>query len=236
MSKVACIIPACNEEATIARVVRQCREYGDVVVVADCCDDATAALAEAAGAVVLRMPFRMGAWNAAQAGMHFARNAPYEYFVTLDADDQHNPADIPSLLEAARTEAHAVVIGSDVSRGSRARKLAWAVFRRLTALPCADLTSGYRVYGRKALDLVLSRKATLCEYQDVGILMLLKRNGFALHEVEIDMRPRQSGGSRVFSNWGRVAVYLLKTMVIAIVGHLDAPETEEDDWRCYDQR
>lgn len=235
MKNIVCIIPACNEGQTITNIVRQCRTHGDVIVVDDCCEDETARLAKAAGAVVLHLPYRMGAWNAAQAGIHFASRFPYEHFVTLDADAQHDPADIPALLDVAKRDLRSIVIGSCVSRGSRARKLAWAVFRRLTALPCADLTSGYRIYGRSAIPFILSRKATLCEYQDIGILMLLKRNGFSLREVEINMCPRQNGASRIFSNWGLVIIYLLKTIIISIVGHFDVPETETDDWRCYDQ-
>lgn len=236
MQDIVCIIPACNEAATIFDVASQCGRYGDVVVVDDCSEDATAELAKQAGAVVLRLPFRMGAWNATQAGMHFAKRFSYRYVVTLDADEQHNPDDIPSLLNAAERQSnHSVIIGNDVSRGSVGRKMAWTFFRWLTALPCADLTSGYRVYDQSALDIVLCRKATLCEYQDVGILMLLKKNGVAFQEVAITMRPRKNGGSRVFSSWGKVATYLMKTVVVSLVSHLDVAETRLDDWRVYDE-
>lgn len=234
--KIVIIIPACNEATTIASVVRHGLDFGDVVVVDDFCTDNTADLASTAGASVLRLPFRMGAWSAVQAGMHYAARFQYDYYVTLDADAQHDPKDIQKLVQRVANDANTIAIGSDISRGSRARKFAWIVFRWLTRLPCADLTSGYRVYNQKTLPTLLSKKATLCEYQDIGILMLLKKNGFHFAEVNVSMRPRAVGASRIFSNWGTVFLYLMKTMVISLFSHFDTRNPCDDDWRCYGKR
>jgi hypothetical protein len=79
-----------------------------------------------------------------------------------------------------------------------------------------DLTSGLRVYGPRALPVVASAEATLIDYQDIGVLLLLRKHGCVVHEVPVTMRPRQAGRSRVFSSWLTVAGYMAQTTVICI--------------------
>ncbi|WP_022947216.1 glycosyltransferase family protein [Methylohalobius crimeensis] len=65
-----------------------------------------------------------------------------------------------------------MVIGAYPQRGSRARRLAWRFFRALSGFEFADLTSGFRVYRRPALWLLASPRASLLEYQDMGVFAL----------------------------------------------------------------
>lgn len=210
------VIPAYNEARAIADVVHEVLGRGLPVIVADdASDDDTARMAREAGAHVLHLPFRMGAWNAAQAGLQYALCRGASHIVTLDADGQHRAADIPLLLHPVLRGEADMSIGSCPGRGSPARRLAWWVFRKITGLHTADLTSGFRAYNRKAARTALHREAVLADFQDIGILLLARRYRLRLRDVPVVMRPRANGKSHVFSSWARVAYYMGYTFIIA---------------------
>lgn len=185
----------------------------DVLVVNDSSTDATAAEARAAGAIVIDLPLSLGAWGATQTGMRFAQRNHYETVVTLDADGQHHPETVSVLLDALADDVH-VVIGTYTPRLSLAKRVAARYFRMLTGLPLQDFTSGLRAYDRRAVRTLASREASLLDYQDMGVLMLLHEKGFAMREVPAVMSPRRAGMSRVFRSWLVVARYMLHTTVL----------------------
>lgn len=210
------VIPAYNEVQAIAHVVRGVRDLGLSVIVADdASDDATGRMAREAGAHVLRLPFRMGAWSAAQAGLQHALCRGAAHIVTLDADGQHRAADITALLEPIFRNEADMTIGSCPGRGSPARRLAWRLFRTITGLRTEDLTSGFRAYNRRAARMALHSEAVLADFQDIGILLLARRRNLRLREVPVIMNLRTDGKSHVFSSWARVAYYMGYTFIIA---------------------
>lgn len=215
---VIIIIPAKNEAAAISEVLADIRAcfHGTVLVIDDASTDTTAALAEADGAIVVRLPFSLGAWGAMQTGLRYAQRHRYAVAITMDADGQHEAASIPVLLAALQQQACDVVIGEYVARGSRARRFAWGLFRRVSGIALEDLTSGLRAYNQKAIQLLASKTATLLDYQDIGVLMLLHRADLTVREVNILMRPRLAGHSRIFSSWWVVGRYMLHTFILAI--------------------
>lgn len=210
------VIPARNEAATIAGVIAAVRAQGfeHVLVVSDQSDDDTAALARQAGAIVLEPVLPMGAWGAMQTGIRYALRKGYGQVVTLDADGQHEPAYIPDMLVAARSGD--VVIGAYPERGSRARRLAWRYFRAITGFRIEDLTSGFRCYNRVACEILASDEATLLDYQDLGVLLLLRAAGLSIIEIPVEMYPRRGGPSRIFSNWGRVLAYMVESSLLCL--------------------
>ena len=109
--KTCVIIPAYHEEAHIGDVVREVRDYcADVIVVDDGSSDHTAQEATAAGATVLTHIQNQGKGAALQTGFDYARENGYELAITMDADGQHAPSDIPAFLQAyARTGSVALV-------------------------------------------------------------------------------------------------------------------------------
>lgn len=214
--KMMVVIPARDEAADVGDIVRQVTATGlPVVVVDDHSADCTAEAARRAGASVLQLPFHAGAWAAIQAGMRFARQHGYEFVATLDADGQHDPADLESLLERIDAADHPnVVIGACVDRANRRRRLAWRVLRWLSGLDIQDLTSGFRIYDRKALALLAQPHQTLLEYQDVGVLLCLHAHGMRVCEVEVPMCARAHGISRIFRSWPMVVYYLIYSALI----------------------
>jgi glycosyltransferase involved in cell wall biosynthesis len=210
------VIPALNEADCIGEIIGKAkmRAATDVVVVDDGSTDDTAAIATLAGAIVLRAPLWQGAWGAIQTGIRFAVRHNYSAVITMDADGQHEPQYLAELIAAGR-EAD-VVIAACVSRGSRARQLAWAYFRLLTGLHFDDLTSGFRYYGPRACQLLASEEATLLDYQDIGVLLLLRRANLRISEISVMMNPRKSGASRIFFSWWTVGWYMAETSLLAL--------------------
>jgi glycosyltransferase involved in cell wall biosynthesis len=209
------VIPALNEADGIGSVIAQTRALGaiDVVVVDDGSTDDTAAVAVLHGATVLRAPLWQGAWGAIQTGIRYAVRHGYSAVVTMDADGQHEPAYVPRLMEAADRGSN-VVIAACPSRGSRLRHLAWAYFRMLTGFDFDDLTSGFRYYDARACRLLARSEATLLDYQDIGVLLLLRHARLRIAEIPVAMNARRYGASRVFSSWWTVARYMAETSLL----------------------
>jgi glycosyltransferase involved in cell wall biosynthesis len=215
-TRLLAVIPARNEASTVAEVVRGVitATGADVLVISDASDDATVRLARGAGATVLELPCRLGAWGATQTGMRYAQRNRYDAVITLDADGQHLPEHLPELIAQQAQSGASVVIGTYAERLSPAKRLAWRYFHLLTGIGVQDFTSGLRVYDRRAVRALASREASLLDYQDLGVLMLLRKKGLSLRELPTVMSPRRQGGSRVFSSWRMVARYMLHTTVL----------------------
>jgi len=212
------VMPARDEAATVASVVAGVRATlgCTVLVVDDGSSDATATAARAAGAEVLRLPLGLGAWGATQAGIRYALRNGFRTVITLDADGQHVPESLPMLIAAHEASGANVVIGTCVGRLSRAKRIAWHYLRFLTGLKLTDFTSGLRLYDEQAIKVLAGQEASLLDYQDVGVLMLLSRSGLAIAETPVPMLPRRAGRSRVFKSWPVVARYMVHTTVLCI--------------------
>lgn len=215
------VIPAKNESGTIGKIVGQVLSNGlSVVVVDDASTDATAEVARAAGATVMRLVNPLGAWGATQTGIRYALKHGFKQVVTLDADGQHPVELIPELLAPVISGQSDVTIGSCVGRGSPLRKVAWFMFRKTGGLKVADLTSGFRCYNARGIRLLSAREATLIDYQDIGVLFLLLEAGLRIQEVEITMCARLSGHSRIFNTWLAVGKYMMLSTVLAVSKNL----------------
>lgn len=215
-SNVLIVIPARDETRTIGQVVASLREAGwvDVLVVDDHSTDDTAAVARAAGALVMQPVLPMGAWGAMQAGLRYALSKGYHAVITMDADGQHEVSELPLLLEARGTAD--LVIGAFPERASAARRIAWQWFRKLAGFDLRDLTSGFRYYSEAAMHILASREATLLDYQDLGTLLMLRRAGLRIAEVPVSMNLRAVGKSRIFNSWFSVARYMAVTTLLCL--------------------
>lgn len=209
------VIPARDEADTVGAIVRQVISLGfRVVVVDDGSRDATRDRALEAGALLLQPLLPQGAWGAIQTGLRYAYQKGYPGVITLDADGQHDPACLPDLL--ARSLHADVVIGAYPDRRGALRRLACLYFRFLTGFRIGDLTSGLRYYNRAACSALLDEVATLFEYQDIGVLLLLRHSGLRIEEVPVFMRQRQRGTSRLFSSGWVVVRYMAETTLLCM--------------------
>lgn len=146
---ISIVLPAKNEALAIGATVAGIRQYypdAEVIVVNDGSTDSTAEVAVAAGARVVHHPYSKGNGAAIKSG---ARAAQGETLVFMDADGQHDPADIPRLLELIE-QGHDMVVGARQkgSQASMGRGLANSLYNRLaswmTGHRVEDLTSGFR--------------------------------------------------------------------------------------------
>jgi glycosyltransferase involved in cell wall biosynthesis len=152
--RAAAVIPAYQAAATIDDVVRGTRALlPDVLVVDDGSTDATGALASAAGATVLRQEPNAGKGAALVRGFHHWEARGFTHAVTLDADGQHYPDEIPVLLRAAAADPHALVVGvrrkegQEISTASRfGNWVADTLMEQLAGQALPDTQSGFRVY------------------------------------------------------------------------------------------
>ncbi|HEY3344868.1 MAG TPA: glycosyltransferase family 2 protein [Anaerolineaceae bacterium] len=167
---VLAVIPAYNEADHIGEVVGRTRAHLPVLVVDDGSADATASLAEAAGAEALRQVPNQGKGAALRAGFRRALETGAAAVIMLDADGQHDPDEIAAFL-AAFDNAHAdLIIGErDYRRMPRLRRttntigrwmLHWAMGR-----PIPDNQSGYRLISRRLLEALLTSSETGFQFE-----------------------------------------------------------------------
>ena len=158
--RIIAVIPAYNEELTIGTIVLATRQYVDhVIVVDDGSTDKTAHVATLAGAEVLRHPLNLGKAQALMKGFARARHYGPLAVVMLDADGQHNPAEIPELARPVLAGKADMVIGSRFLNGTnripKYRVLGQKTLDLATkvgsGISCTDSQSGFRVLGRRAL-------------------------------------------------------------------------------------
>jgi glycosyltransferase involved in cell wall biosynthesis len=156
---VAVIIPALNAERTLPPIVLAAREQvSRVAVVDDGSTDRTAAVAEEAGAIVLRHEVNRGKGAALKTGFAWAAGQQVDGVLTLDADGQHLPREIPKFLEARRTTGADLIIGGRAHlfdamlprRRMANRFSAWAV-AKASRTNIKDSQSGYRFYSQRVL-------------------------------------------------------------------------------------
>ena len=203
------VVPAHNEGESIGETVREIRRSCpglDVLVIDDGSSDCTGRKALEAGAMVIRSEENMGVGEAERRGLVYAYEHGYGYAVRLDGDGQHPASDIARLLEPLCTGAADVVVGSRFLGGSgegyevsMPRRLGISYFRTLLRVSSsryfADPTSGYRAYSRRAMYLFCQVEPV--RYPEVTSLRLFARNGLAVREVAVRMRPRANGRSTI---------------------------------------
>ena len=150
--RACALVPAYQAEATVAAVVRGLREsVSRVIVVDDGSTDATAVQAGEAGAEVLRLPNNGGKGAALRAGLAQILESDLTHVAFVDADGQHDPADLPRLLAAA-AGGEDFVIGSRMADLDaipayryRTNEIGSRILSRMTGLEIEDAQSGYRV-------------------------------------------------------------------------------------------
>ncbi|MEJ2402609.1 MAG: glycosyltransferase family 2 protein, partial [Xanthomonadales bacterium] len=169
-----------------------------------------------AGAIVIPLVYQLGAWGAIQAGMRYAQAKGFEHVITMDADGQHEAESIADLVRPVRDGRADIAIGTCPDRGSLLRRIAWVLMKRASGLTLEDITSGFRLYCRDAVDVLARKSATLLEYQDVGVLITLQEYGFRIVDVPVPMAPRRSGISRIFYSWRSVSYYMAHTMLLSV--------------------
>ena len=201
--RVLVVVPAWNEAASLPAVLREVSEHLPdvaVLVVNDGSHDQTSAVARSRGVQVLDLPFNIGVGGAMRAGFRYALAEGYGAVVQVDADGQHDPRDVPRLLESL---SHAdVVIGARFAdqggyavRGPRrwAMRVLAGALSRLAHTRLTDTTSGFRAAGPRAIRLFAFHYPVEYLGDTIESLVIALRSGLVVGQVGVSMRQRSAG-------------------------------------------
>lgn len=187
--RVLALIPAYDEGARVAAVIDGARAFLPVLVVDDGSTDDTAAHAESAGADVLFQRPNQGKGAALRAGFRRALDEGYDAVITLDADNQHDPAEIPAFLDTYTARTPDLIIGERTFRqmpfprnlsNTIGRWLfSWALGQRVN-----DNQSGYRLISRRLMEATLASREQGFEFE-VEMIVICVQRGYGLEGIPI---------------------------------------------------
>jgi glycosyltransferase involved in cell wall biosynthesis len=206
--KTVVIIPAYNEENSIRQVIASIKHIvpeADIVVINDGSLDRTGEIARGTGhATVIDLPVNLGIGGALQTGYLYAHRIGYGLAVQMDADGQHDPAELHKIIQPILEGAADCCIGSRFLekteyRSGISRRLGiwffswmihWMIGKTFT-----DPTSGFRAVNRE----VIAEFAEYYpeDYPEVEAIVLLDRQSFRVSEVSVLMHARQAGQSSI---------------------------------------
>lgn len=202
--RVVAIVPALDEAATVASVVRAALAVVDaVVVIDDGSTDDTGSIARDAGASVVRHGRNLGVGAAISSGLTAAREAGADVVVQLDGDGQHDAGFVTALVERIDRGADLVIgtrfeMGFEMGRVRRTmlRSFAWVIERRI-GVPVSDPTSGFRAFSGRAADALAPIFPHKYLSDTVEVLFLAHEAGLSVETVPVTMRQREAGTASV---------------------------------------
>ena len=231
-------IPAYNEEATIAKVIIRARKHVDrVVVIDDGSTDDTALIAEALGALVVRHEQKRGYGAAIRSCFKVARDLKANVLVTLDADGQHDPDQMPRLVEPVNDGSADLVLGSrflktsDARQAPRYRKAGIRLLTRLTKgasrAQFSDAQSGFRAYSQRVFEQILPTEEGMGV--SVEILMKATEHSFRILEVPVTVRYRglKTSTQNPFYHALEVAAYVVDELIRIVLAKSVAIEASK---------
>lgn len=186
------LIPALNESARVGAVIERARRYGGVIVVDDGSTDGTDAVARRAGATVMRHPLNRGKGAAVRTGFAHILGTACDAVVTLDADGQHDPAEIPRFAEALLKTGAGIVNGD---RMHAPAGMPWtrifcnrrgsAIVSAVAGCPIPDALIGYRIVRMDVLRAVFPALRSDRYEIDPEILLRAACAGFRIGSLRV---------------------------------------------------
>jgi len=219
------VIPAFNEQASLGGLLAEIKALPkadgveiDAVVVDDGSSDRTHEVARENGARVLRLCRNLGIGGAVQAGIQLAHREGFDAAVQMDGDGQHPPAELVKLI--AGHEGSDLIVGTRFRdknnfRSTALRRLgSWwlKVILRFARIRISDPTSGFRLYGTRALKLFAATYPY--DFPEPESLAMARAAGLTVTEVPVTMRERQGGTSSIS---GYTSIYYMLKVTLAVV-------------------
>jgi polyprenyl-phospho-N-acetylgalactosaminyl synthase len=213
-NRIWLVMAAYNEEPRLAKTLRNVADHGyhNVIVVDDGSRDRTSEVAAASGIWLLRHAVNCGQGAALQTGIDFALRLGAEIIVTFDADGQHDPAEIPTLVAPVLSGA------ADVALGSRflgkavniplMRKLVLkggVLFTRVfSRIHVTDAHNGFRAFSRSAAQKIHITQNRMAHASE--ILDQIREHGMRFVEVPVTIRYSEATMAKGQSSWNAVAI------------------------------
>jgi glycosyltransferase involved in cell wall biosynthesis len=220
------IVPAYNEAGSVGKVIDEIKAFDpgfDVVVVDDGSVDRTWAVAADHGARVVRLPFNLGIGGAMQTGFRYAWEHGFHIAVQVDGDGQHDPRELPKILEPVLAGEADMVVGSRFAGESSyrvpvSRRIGIRIFALTVSLlarqKVTDTTSGFRAVNRRGIALFAADYPH--DYPEVEATVMVVRHRLRLREVPVTMRERVSGRSSIGAL--KSIYYMVKVLLAIFVG------------------
>lgn len=223
--KILVVVPAYNEAGSIRGVIDDLRNnfpQGEILVLNDGSSDNTGPLARGLGANVMDMPYNVGIGGVMQTGFLYALREDFDAAIQFDGDGQHRADEISKILRPWQAEGADLVVGSrflseegftsSVQRRIGAKILSFVV-TTLTRKKITDTTSGFRLYGRKAVEFFAEDYPE--DYPEVEALILAHKKGLRIEEVPARLDPRAAGKSSITT--ARAVYYMVKVLLAIFV-------------------
>jgi len=235
-NKIMVLIPTYNEEESIGQVIRGARKslpQADIVVVDGESSDSTEEIARKSGVIILKVPHSLGIAGGVETGFSFADLRGYDIVVRVDGDGQHNPDQIPRLLEPILNDKADVTIGSRYIgagdyKASLPRTLSTKLFSLIISAiirqKITDATSGFQVANYRVIEF-LSR-SYFFDYSEVEAIVLLKKAGFRILEIPVAMEKRGQGQSSF--TFVRAFYYIFTGMLLLLINLLKGGTLRRD--------
>lgn len=204
--RVSVVIPAYNEAMTIDGVLSQCKPFCDeTIVIDDGSTDNTAEIAKKQGSKLISHAKNLGVTRAIQRGIQVACG---DVIVTMDADGQHNPLDLPKMIRPIIEGEADVTLGvrAEIPHGSE------KVINRLTNLRvgCSDVGTGFRAIRADLAKRMRLHGVCLC-----GTFVIeADKKGARIMEIPVEMKPRSHGERRIRTRHLRQFFYVLKDILL----------------------
>ena len=204
MDKICILIPAYNAQETLGFILKKIEPFKiDTVVVDDGSSDETKRVASENGAHLLEHPLNLGKGAALRTGFQYILQREYHMVITLDADGQHDPSEIPSLLKIFQTVKPDILIASRAAEFGKMtflrrfwNRLGVKAVARLCHSDITDSQSGFRLIRTevlKGVDLFTSRFET-----ELELLINACKRGFSVLSVPIKIQKVDGTGSSHF--------------------------------------
>lgn len=219
------IIPAYNEERNIQSVINELLTIYqgiDILVVNDGSSDKTEEIVKRTGVKIVNHPFNLGYGGALQSGFKYAVAAQYKYIIQFDADGQHSPHDIKSIVGRLK-EGYDIVIGSRFLNNESAsigifKRMAIQMFRYIikksTKTKITDPSSGLQGLSRRTFAYYSKLGHYPSDYPDADILIHMLISGYKVCEVPANIRDRNHGESM---HAGIKPIYYIIKMLVSII-------------------
>lgn len=221
-SNVLVAIPAYNEEECIEGTVKELRSIApefDFIIINDGSRDRTGEICDSLRCEVITMPINCGLTVGFQTAVRYAVDHGYDYMIQFDADGQHRPEYLASLVEKAERAGSDIVIGSrfltirkDKSMRMLGSRMITVLIKMLTGHRISDPTSGFRLFSRPVLERYYYDNTLNPEPESIALFL---KQGYSVSEVQVSMRERQGGES--YLNLVKSMQYMLRVFATLLI-------------------
>jgi len=189
--RICALIPAFNAESTIGNIIKGCKRHlEDVIVVDDGSRDRTSLISKAEGARVIRHEKNMGKGMALRTGFSYILSEGYDGVITIDADGQHNPSDIPFFIKRYSEDGPDIIIGNRMVEKERIPKYRYYTnllgiyfISKVSGQSLDDSQSGFRLYRKEVIERIPLKTSGF--ETETEILIKAGRMGYRIVSVPI---------------------------------------------------